>query len=133
MQVPNFHDGHFDGFWLGPNKSVHLFLRTVGKISYTLVLQNVHALTLSGVKTGNIILDLVFRSAQETTPSDMAGLYEVDVEGTQTENLLKSARGRDLQILELNPSYGAQGLILFETWGIKEGTGGIPISTPTTK
>ncbi|SRR6266478_1249958 len=132
MQVPNFHDGYFDGFWLGPNKSVHLFLRTFSEISYTLVLQNVQALTLSGAKAGNIILDLVFRSAQETTSSDIVELYEVDTETAQTENLLNSARERNLQILELNPSYGAQGLILFGTWEIKEGARGIPTSTPTT-
>jgi hypothetical protein len=92
IQIPNFHDGYFDGFWLGPHKFLHLFLRTVGEISYTLALQNVQALTLSGVKTGNIILDLVFRNAQETTSSDMAELYGVGIETPQAENLLRSAR-----------------------------------------
>ena len=87
-----------------------------------MALHNVQALTLSGVKTGNIILHLVFRSAQETTSSDMAELYGVRAETIQAENLLRSARERGLQILELNPSYGAQGLILFETWQMEEGT-----------
>jgi hypothetical protein len=49
-------------------------------------------------------------------------LYGVRAETIQAENLLRSARERGLQILELNPSYGAQGLILFETWQMEEGT-----------
>jgi hypothetical protein len=127
MKMPNFHDEYFDGFWLGPNKSLHLFVRTVAGTSYTFVLQNVHAVTLSGVKAGNIILDLVFRNAQEITSSDIAELYEIDAETTQAENLMKSARERGLQILELNSSYGAQGLILFETWQIKERSDGLNV------
>jgi hypothetical protein len=37
-----------------------------------------------------------------------------------SKNLLRSVQAKKLQILELNPSYGAQGLILFETCRIKE-------------
>jgi hypothetical protein len=120
MNIPNFHDGFFDGFWLGPNKDVHLFLKTGDKLSYTLVLHSVQALTLSEVKAGNIILDLVFRSAGEMTSSDVAELYGVDANTDQVAKLLKTSVDKGLQILELNPSYGAQGLFLFDTCEIAE-------------
>jgi hypothetical protein len=80
----------------------------------------VRAVTLSGVKGGNIILDLVFRSANEMTLSDAAELYGVDADSDQAANLLKSLTGKDRQILELNPSYGAQGLFLFQTFEINK-------------
>ena len=121
MKIPNFHDGFFDGFRLDSNKSLQIFLRTADKVPHTLALDGVQALILSRVKAGNIIFDLVFRAAQETTASDMAELYEVGIETTQAENLLQAARDKGLQILELNPSYGAQGLILFESCRIEEG------------
>jgi len=62
MNIPNSHDGHFDGFRIGPNKKLHCFLRTLDGESFTLALQGVDALTLSEIKQGNIIFDLVFRS-----------------------------------------------------------------------
>lgn len=101
MKIPNFHDGHFDGLRLGLSKEVHLFLRTVEDKPYTLVLQGVRAVTLSGVKGGNIILDLVFRSANEMTLSDAAELYGVDADSDQAANLLKSLTGKDRQIWSL--------------------------------
>ena len=120
MNIPNFHDGYFDGLWIGPNKLIHFFLRTVDGKSFTLALQGVEALTLSEVKEGNIILDLVLRSAREMTSSDVENLYGVDANTEQTAKLLKSTREKELQIMELNPSYGAQGLLLFKTYAIKE-------------
>ena len=120
MNIPNFHDGYFDGLWLGSDKSVRIFLRTCDLQSYTLTLQGVHALAVSGVRAGNIILDLVFRSAREITSSDVRDLYDVDSSTEQAAKLLKSTRDKGLQILELNPSYGAQGLLLFETCEINE-------------
>jgi len=120
MKIPNFHDGRFEGFRLDSNKYLKIFLRTADKVPHTLVLEGIQALTISGVKEGNIIFDLVFRDAQQTTASDMAELYEVGPDTEQARNLLQSARDKKLQILELNSSYGAQGLILFETGRIKE-------------
>ena len=72
MNIPNFHDGHFDGLLIGPNKLANLFLRTQDGKSFSLTLQEVDALTLSEIKQGNIILDLVFRSTAELTYSDRA-------------------------------------------------------------
>jgi hypothetical protein len=83
MNLPSFHDGHFDGLRIGPNKMVNLFLRTQGGKSFVVILEAVDRLTLSEIKQGNIILDLVFRSAGELTRADMAELYSVDADALQ--------------------------------------------------
>ena len=120
MQIPNFHDGHFDGIWTGPNKRVQLFPRTAEGQSFVLSLEGVQALAFSDIKQGNIILDLVFRNTKEITHSDIAELYGVGADTTQGASLIKAATDRDLQVLEMNPSYGAQGLVLFQTWDLSQ-------------
>ena len=120
MNFPNFHDGHFDGLRIGPNRLVKLFLRTKDGKSFILVLQEVDALTVSEIKQGNIIFDLVFRSTEELTPSDIADLYSVDVDAPQAADLLRAKREQGFQLLEINASYGAQGLVLFQTFEIQE-------------
>ena len=120
MNFPNFHDGHFDGLRIGPNRLVNLFLRTKDGKSFILVLQKVDALTVSEIKQGNIIFDLVFRSSGELTPSDIADLYSVDVDAPQAADLLRAKREQGFQLLEINASYGAQGLVLFQTFEIQE-------------
>ncbi len=83
MNLPSFHDGHFDGLRIGPNKMVNLFLRTEDGKSFVVLLEAVDRLTLSEIQQGNIILDLVFRSAGELTRADMAELYSVDADALQ--------------------------------------------------
>jgi hypothetical protein len=120
MNIPNFHDGQFDGLRIDPSKLVNLFLRTQDGTSFTLILQEVDALTISEVKQGNIILDLVFRSSGQLTASDMAELFGVDVDAPQAANLLRAKCQQGFQLLEVNSSYGAQGLILFQTCEIRQ-------------
>ena len=124
MNIPNFHDGHFDGLRIGPDKLVNLFLRTQDGQSFTLVLQEVDALTLSEIRQGNIVFDLVFRSTGELTRSDMAELYSVDVDAPQVTDLLRVKREQGLQLLEINASYGAQGLVLFQTFELRQSAPG---------
>jgi hypothetical protein len=120
MNIPNFHDGHFDGLRIGPSKVVNLFLRAQDGKSFILVLQDVDALTLSEIKQGNIIFDLVFRSTGELTRSDMAELYSVDVDAPQATDLLRTKREQGFQLLEINASYGAHGSVLFQTFEIRQ-------------
>jgi hypothetical protein len=94
MNIPNFHDGHFDGLRIGQGKSVDLYLRTQDGKSFNLVLQDVDALTLTGIKAGNIIFDLVLRNSEQLTRSDMAELYGVHIDAPQATDLLN--RKRDL-------------------------------------
>jgi len=120
MPIPNFHDCYFDGIWIGPNKLVHLFLRMADQQSFVLGLSGVERLTLTEVKQGNIILDLVFRGAGEITQVDIAELYGVDADSPQCVSLVNAAAERQLQVLEINPSYGAKGLALFHSWDIAQ-------------
>jgi|HubBroStandDraft_6_1064221.scaffolds.fasta_scaffold171511_2 hypothetical protein len=122
MNIPDFHDGDFDGLWIGPSKLVKLFLRTPDGKSFVLVLKEVDALTLSEIKQGNIVLDLAFRSNAELTRSDIAGLYGADVDAPQTTDLLRAKREQGFQLLELSSSFGAQGLVLFKTFEIQQST-----------
>jgi acetaldehyde dehydrogenase (acetylating) len=83
MNLPSFHDGHFDGLRIGPNKMVNLFLRTEDGKSFIVMLEAVDRLILSEIQQVDIILDLVFRSAGELTRADMAELYSVDADALQ--------------------------------------------------
>jgi hypothetical protein len=71
MNVPSFHDGRFDGFWIPTDDTVHLFLRTQGGERFTRILKGVERLNLSEIREGNIIFDLVFRDAEGLAISDM--------------------------------------------------------------
>ena len=118
MNIPNFHDGHFDGLRIRPSKLVELFLTTQDAKSFILALRGVEALTLTEVKEGNIIFDLVLRNAEQLTCSDIAELYSMDVDVPATVDLLRAKRELGLQLLEINASYGARGLVLFQTFEI---------------
>jgi len=115
MNIPNFHDGHFDGLRIGPNKELRLFLRTQEGNSFTLALRGVDALALSEVKQDNIVFDLVLRSGMQLTISDIEELFGVEADTPQAADLLKAKRGKELQLLELSASYGAHGLVLFQS------------------
>lgn len=119
MNVPDFHDGRFDGFWIAADEAVHLFLRTQGGERFTLILRGVERLSLDEIKEGNIILDVVFRNADQLTTSDIEELYDADADSPQAVGLLKKARERGLRALEINPSYGAVALFLFQTSEIR--------------
>jgi|SRR6516162_2538875 len=115
MNIPNFHDGHFDGLRIGPNKELRLFLRTQEGNSFTLALRGVDALALSEVKQDNIVFDLVLRSGMQLTISDIEELFGVEADTPQAADLLKAKRGKEIQLLELSASYGAHGLVLFQS------------------
>ena len=115
MNIPNFHDGHFDGLRIGPNKELRLFLRTQEGNSFTLALRGVDAMALSEVKQGNIVFDLVLRSGMQLTISDIEELFGVEADTPQAADLLKAKRGKEIQLLELSASYGAHGLVLFQS------------------
>lgn len=116
MDVPSFHDGYFEGLRLGPDKLVHLFLRTVHGESYTLTLRGVERLALTEVRQGNILFDLVFRGPEEITLSDIQDLYLYGNRGdtSQATNLLQRTHTQGFRVLEINATYGAQGLVLFQ-------------------
>lgn len=129
MQIPNFHDGFFEGLHIDDNKVIHFYVRTEEQKAFTLTLHGVAALRMSSVMAKNIILDIVVRSAEEITLADIRELYGLGSDAAQGQQLLNSARERELQLLELNPSYGADGLVMFERFEITA-TGEAPPSIP---
>src|SRR5258708_23751094 len=119
-KISNFHDGYFDGLWIGPNKLVQFFLTTVNQQSFVLILEGVQRPTLTDIKEGNIILDLVLRGTEELTHSDVRDLYGGGSDTSQVLSLLKTAKEQGLQVLEINSSYDAQGLVLFQSWELSQ-------------
>ena len=120
MNVPSFHDGRFDGFWIAADEAVHVFLRTQSGDRFTLILRGVQRLSIADIKEGNIIFDLVFREAEQLTPSDLGKLYDVDADSPQAAILLEKARNHALRVLEINPSCGALAQFLFQTSEMRE-------------
>jgi hypothetical protein len=112
--LPNLHDGFFDGVWLSPNKSVRLFVRTVAGELSTIVLTDVEALNINGLRAGNIIFELVLIAPDKLTTEDITQVYDLKPDETEkARTLLRKAQERNLSALEMNTSYGAEGKVLF--------------------
>jgi hypothetical protein len=122
MNIRNFHDGHFEGLRIGLGNLVDLYLRTQDGRAFILVLHEVDALTLTDVKAGNIIFDLVLRKDEQLTSTDIAELHSVDVDAPEAKDLLERKRELGLKLLEINSSYGAQGLVLFRAFEVRQST-----------
>ncbi len=119
MDRPNFHDGYFDGFRIDSGDAVTIFLRTGSQGRFELPLHGVGRAAISGARRENIILDLVLKNARDATLSDVGELFDINQRMGGAEQLLESTREKQLQILELNPSYGAQGLFLFASFDLR--------------
>ncbi len=111
---PNFHDGFFDGLWASENKSVHLFLRTSNGERSTIVLNEVERLNTSNFMAGNIILDVLLVEPEKLTIAHIEQLYQLQpIQAELAQQLLGKAQQRGLLALEINPSYGAECVVLF--------------------
>jgi hypothetical protein len=120
--IPDFHDGYFDGLWISGQKKVHMFLRTVDKKPFTLVLHAVKLLKASNVRQGNIILELALVDTQQITAAHIADLYEF-ARGRPEESIekfLSSARNERLNVLEMSSSYGAECIALFHRGELRD-------------
>jgi hypothetical protein len=112
--LPNLHDGFFDGVWLSADKRARFFVRTVAGELSTIILTDVQALNICGLRAGNIIFDLVFVAPDKLTVKNIEQAYDLksgDVEKAQ--QLLGKAQEQGFSGLEINPSYGAEGTALF--------------------
>jgi hypothetical protein len=113
--LPNLHDGFFDGVWLSADKRARFFVRTVAGELSTIILTNVEALNICGLKAGNIIFDIVLIAPDKLTVENIVQAYDLkDGEGEMAQLLLGRAREQGLSALEINPSYGAEGTALFQ-------------------
>jgi hypothetical protein len=115
IEIPNFHDGYFDGLWISDQKKVHLFVRTVEGERFTLVLDGVKSLRASDVREGNIILALELLDAAKLIAGHIEQANElsgVDTEA-QIAKLLASAKEASLNVFTMSSSYGAVCTALF--------------------
>lgn len=112
--LPDLHNGFFDGLWLSADKHARIFVRTLAEIRSTIILTGVEALNICGLKAGNIILDLVLIAPNELTVKDIEQAYDLKSgEDQNASQLLRRAQEQGLSGLEINPSYGAEGTVIF--------------------
>jgi hypothetical protein len=111
--LPDIHDGFFDGLWISENKSVHLFLRTYAGERSTVVLKDVERMSVSNFLEGNILFDLVLVQPERLTVALIEQLYQ-PAQAETAHDLLTRAQQRGLSALVINPSYGAEGVVLFQ-------------------
>ena len=112
--LPNLHDGFFDGLWLSADKRARFFVRTVAGERSTIILTDVEALNICGLRAGNIIFDLVLIAPEKLTVKDIEQAYDLKSgEAEKVSQLLRKAQEQGLYGLEINPSYGAEGTAIF--------------------
>lgn len=112
--LPDLHDGFFDGVWLSANKRACLFVRTVDGERSTILLTEVEALNICNLRAGNIIFDLVLIAPNTLTVEHIEQVYDLTGgEQGMARKLLSKAQERGLSVLEINPSFGAEGSVLF--------------------
>jgi len=115
-----FHDGSFEGLWID-GKIAHLFLATEDLQRFVIVAEGVSALAANGFKAGNILFEVLTRSAAEVTLRDIHSLYELQAGSSgeiQGANLLKNIHLEKQEILEVNPSYGASCIVLADSYDL---------------
>ena len=114
MTLPDLHDGFFDGLWLSADKRARFFVRTVAGERSTIILTDVEALNICGLRAGNIIFDLVLIAPEQLTVKDIEQAYDLKSgEAQKASQLLRKAQEQGLSGLEINPSYGAEGTAIF--------------------
>ena len=89
------------------------FVRSRENVS-TIVLTDVEALNINGLRAGNIIFGLVLIAPDKLTMEDMTQVYDLKPdEAEKARKLLSKAQERSLSALEMTTSYGAEGKVLF--------------------
>jgi hypothetical protein len=112
--LPNLHDGYFDGVWVSDKKSARLFVRTVDGDRFTILLTGVVALTIDGLKQGNIIFDVVLAPPNALTIEKIKHAHgSAYTRDGEMPRLLEQAQQQSLCTLEMSTSYGAEGAALF--------------------
>jgi hypothetical protein len=117
--LPNLHDGFFDGVWLSPDKQARFFVRTVTGERSTIILTDVKALNICGLRAGNIIFDLVLIAPNKLTVKEIEQAYDLKSgEVEKAAQQLGRVQEQGLSGLEINSSYGAEGIVICRTVAI---------------
>jgi len=116
-----FHDGFVDGLLIG-KESVTIFLSTSAKASYVLIADDVLRMRVDNFREGNIIYDVLTREGEELTVHDIESLYGMQSEATGEVNVrrvLERVVSERRIVLEINPSYGCQCLMLAQAFTLR--------------
>lgn len=112
--LPDLHDGFFDGVWLSADKRALFFVRTVAEERSTIILTAVEALSICGLRAGNIIFDLVLIAPDKLTVQDIERAYDLKSGDVETaRRLLGKVQEQGLSGLQITSSYGAEGTAIF--------------------
>jgi hypothetical protein len=111
--LDRFHDGFLDGLLI-QDATVHVFLSTDDKQGFILKVCGVLSLKADGFRQGNIIYDVLVRDGDELTLHDIMTFFEFKDE-TNALKKLDEAHSKNLLVVEINPSYGANCIILAES------------------
>src|ERR1700675_1472821 len=105
--LPDLHDGFFDGVWLSADKHPRFFFRTVSGERSTIILTDVKALNISGLRAGNIIFDLLLIAPDKLTVKEIEQAYDLESgEVEKPAQQLGRVQEQGLSGLEINSSYG---------------------------
>jgi hypothetical protein len=114
-ELPKFHDELLDGLRILAGGVVEFYLRNVSGETFTLELRGVTRMGIWEVREGNIIFDLIVRDVASATAEDVATLGLAGPDGPDTDTVAW-LRGSKSKQLEINSSYGANGLVVFESY-----------------
>lgn len=102
--------------WIDKDKKIiYVYLSTSEGQRSTAVLSGVHTLRADDFRGGNIILDVSTRGPDEIRFADISELFDLQPDHEQASwerQLLTKINDLQLQLLEINPSYGGGCLIL---------------------
>jgi hypothetical protein len=108
-------EAFFDGVWLSVDKRARFIVRTEAGERSTIILTDVEALKICGLRAGNVIFELVLIAPDKLTMKDIEHAYDLksgDVE--MARRLLGKVQEQGLSGLQINPSYGAEGTAIFQ-------------------
>ena len=122
MVIPDLHDGYFDGVWLSDNKDGRLFVRAISGERWTIALSGVAAMNFRNLRAGNVIFELNLVSPGNLTSAQVIWAYDLsDSRKQEADRLLDQAKQKYFSAIEIVPSYGAEGVVLFQAGTILSG------------
>jgi hypothetical protein len=109
------------------DRSASIFLRTLSRKRFTIVLRGVKSLVINDLREGNTILDLEWVDAVNISDSAILHYYSMPEgeAGVLRERWIKETGGKQLHAVEISPSYGADLTAIFREREIISGFSGL--------
>ena len=114
LDLPNLHDGFFDGVWLSERDSARLFFRTEQGQRLTIALEGLDSMKVTNLWAGNIIFEVVYVRPEQLKAEHVRDALYDGAQAEIVENLLIKAKKSGLSALQVTPSYGAECTFVFK-------------------